>query len=157
MNEQIEILKGIHPGLFLEYELKKRGLKKSAFAQAVHEHPQTIVAIIKQKRKMNTRLAMKIEKLLGLDEGFLMILQVYYDITREKRKKQMLKPNLNLLRPVLFWDTDIHSIDWEKQKQAVIKRVFERGNQQEKNEITRFYGRETVNKVLHEYANKSSL
>ena len=157
MNEQIEILKGIHPGLFLEYELKKRGLKKSAFAQAVHEHPQTIVAIIKQKRKMNTRLAMKIEKLLGLDEGFLMILQVYYDITREKRKKQMLKPNLNLLRPVLFWDTDIHSIDWEKQKQAVIKRVFERGNQQEKNEIIRFYGRETVNKALQEYADKSSL
>ena len=89
MNEEIEILKGIHPGLFLEYELKKRGLKKGAFAQAVHEHPQTIVAIIKQKRKMNTRLAMKIEKLLGLDEGFLMILQVYYDITREKSKKQI--------------------------------------------------------------------
>ncbi len=152
MNEEIEILKGIHPGLFLEYELKKRGLKKGAFAQAVHEHPQTIVAIIKQKRKMNTRLAMKIEKLLGLDEGFLMILQVYYDITREKSKKQILKPNLNLLRPVLFWDTDINSIDWEKQKHAVIKRVFERGNQQEKDEITRFYDRKTIDKVLHEYA-----
>ncbi len=152
MNEQIEILKGIHPGLFLEYELKQRGLKKGVFAHSVHEHPQTMVAIIKGKRKMNTRLAMKIEKQLGIDEGFLMILQVYYEIAREKSKQQILKPDLPLLRPVLFWDTDINSIDWVKQKRAVIKRVFERGNQQEKDEVIRFYGRKTVNKVLHEYA-----
>ena len=152
MNEQIETLKGIHPGLFLEYELKRRGLKKGAFAHAVNEYPQTIVAIIKGKRKMNTPLAMRIEKQLGLDEGLLMILQVYYDIARLKEQKQKLKPDLTVLRPVLFWDTDIYSIDWDKQKRAVIKRVFERGNQQEKDEIMRFYGRKTVDKVLQEYA-----
>ncbi len=152
MNKQIEILKGLHPGLYLEHELSRRGLKKGAFARSVNEYPQTITAIIKGKRKMNTQLAMRIENKLGLEEGLLMILQVYYDIDREKSRKQKHTPNLSLLRPVLFWDTDFNLIDWEKQKHAVIKRVFERGNQQEKEEIMRLYGRNAINKVLHYHA-----
>ena len=106
---------------------------------------------------MNTKLALKIEKLLNLDEGLLMILQVYYDILLLKKKQETSRPNLNLFRPVLFWDTDINSIDWEKQKRAVIKRVFEWGNKVEKDEIVRFYSNGTVNKVLGKYANTSSL
>lgn len=39
-------------------------------------------------------------------------------------------------------------IDWQLQKRAVIQRIFERGNQQEKEEITRFYGKATVEAVL---------
>ena len=105
---------------------------------------------------MNTKLALKIEKLLGIDEGFLMILQVFHDILLLKNKNQP-HPNLNRLRPVLFWDTDMHTIDWQKQKRAVIKRVFERGNQTEKDEIIRFYGKYTVNKILGAHANLSSL
>ncbi len=152
MNSQIDMLKGIHPGLFVENELKKRGYKKVDIARAVNEHPQTIVAILKGKRNMNTRLALKIEKLFGIEEGTLMILQVYYDIQRLKNKKRKNRPETSLFRPVLFWDTDINSIDWEKQKTAVIKRVFEYGNSKEKDEITRFYGTETVKKVLnHEH------
>jgi hypothetical protein len=40
---------------------------------------------------------------------------------------------------VLFWDTDITKIDWQKQSAAVILRIFERGNDIEKEEIKRFY------------------
>ena len=42
----------------------------------------------------------------------------------------------------------MENIDWERQKNSVIKRVFERGNVIEKNEIIRFYGIECVNKIL---------
>ena len=49
---------------------------------------------------------------------------------------------------VLFWDTKMEKIDWKKQKKAVIKRVFERGNEIEKKEITRFYGKEIVNEII---------
>jgi len=55
-----------------------------------------------------------------------------------------LTPDLSLLRPVLFWDTKMGKIDWHKQRKAVIKRVFERGNEIEKNEIIRFYGLATA-------------
>ncbi|WP_373287738.1 DUF6922 domain-containing protein [Sphingobacterium alkalisoli] len=39
----------------------------------------------------------------------------------------------------------------ENQYKAVIKRVFERGNQSEKDEITRFYGPEIIKWVLADY------
>ncbi len=48
-------------------------------------------------------------------------------------------PNISKFRPILFWDTDIQKIQWIKEKDSVLKRVFERGNEVEKNEITKFY------------------
>lgn len=75
----------------------------------------------------------------------------------------MATPNLALIRKALFWDIDINKIDWNKQYKAVIQRVFERGNAEEKLEIKRFYGDDVVEKVLSEnkrqpyiiYKNKS--
>jgi hypothetical protein len=49
---------------------------------------------------------------------------------------------------VLFWDTDIDRIDWEKQKKAVIGRIFERENEIEIMEIISFYGKATVKQQL---------
>ena len=133
--------KGIHPGIVLKRELKKRFIKQRPFAMAIQEHPQTLNAITKGKRNLNTSLALKIERELGLEEGTLAILQTYYEIRREKMKMQLQSPNISLFRKSLFWDTDIDHIDWHKQSKAVIKRVFERGNETEKKEIIRFYGR----------------
>ncbi|MBK6833928.1 MAG: plasmid maintenance system antidote protein [Bacteroidetes bacterium] len=149
MKNDIHIIKGIHPGFVLERELKKRDLAKGRFALALQEFPQTLVAITKGKRKMNTSLSLKIEQALGMEEGYLMTLQVFYDIEEEKKKLLKEQPNLNILRPILFWDTNINTIDWQKQKKTIIKRVFERGNELEKKEITRFYGKELVKEVLN--------
>jgi plasmid maintenance system antidote protein VapI len=148
MNNQLSIIKGIHPGFILARELKQRNLRKVSFARSLQEFPQTLVAITKGKRKMNTTLALKLEKAFDLEEGYFMILQVYYDIEANKRKENTSLPNLTKLRPILFWDTEIKKINWQKQKNAVIKRVFERGNAIEKKEIVKFYGEKTVNEVL---------
>jgi addiction module HigA family antidote len=148
MNSNLNILKGIHPGLVIERELKKRKLRKNSFAVKLQEYPQTLTAITKGRRGITTSLALKIEKELGFDEGFLMMLQVYFDIEVEKKKQIQNTPNLKLIRPVLFWDTKFENIDWIKQKKVVIKRVFERGNEVEKKEIKRYYGEATVNKIL---------
>ena len=148
MFKQLSVIKGIHPGFMLERELKKRGLRKGAFALSLQEFPQTLVSITKGKRRMNISLALKIEKALGLEEGFLMTLQVFYDIEQEKRKLNTRHPDLSKLRPVVFWDTKMEKIDWEKNKRFVIERVFERGNEIEQEEITRFYGQDTVKNIL---------
>ena len=148
MNSNLNILKGLHPGLVIERELKKRKLRKNSFALKLQEYPQTLTAITKGRRGITTSLALKIEKTLGFEEGFLMMLQVYFDIEVEKKKQIQNKPNLKLIRPVLFWDTKFENIDWIKQKKAVIKRVFERGNEDEINEIKRFYGDATLNEIL---------
>ena len=148
MKTNLELIKGIHPCFVLEQELAKRHIRKGAFALSLEEYPQTLTAITKGKRGMNTPLALKIEQALGLEEGYFMILQVYYEIEQEKKKQSQLRTDLPQLRPVLFWDTKICTLDWNKQKKAIIKRVFERGNQNEKNEIIRFYGVETVDSIL---------
>ena len=149
MKNELSIIKGIHPGLILERELKQRHLHKGPFAISLKEYPQTLVSITKGKRRMNINLALKIEEALGIEEGFFMTLQVFYDIKETKNKQYKLHPDFTKLRRVLFWDTKMENIDWEKQKNAVIKRVFERGNEIEKNEIIRFYGQENVNKILN--------
>jgi plasmid maintenance system antidote protein VapI len=144
----LSIIKGVHPGFILERELKERHLRKGQFALSLQEYPQTLVSITKGKRKMNTILALKIENALGIEEGYFMTLQVYYDIEEEKRRQNTEHPDLTKLRRVLFWDTKIEKINWKKQKNAVIKRVFERGNEIEKKEIIRFYGKENINDLL---------
>ena len=143
------ILKGLHPGIVLERELKKRKLSKGRFALSINEFPQTMSAVTAGKRSMNTPLAMRIEKALGIEEGYYMTLQIFFEITEEKEKQNKNHhPDLSRLRKILFWDTSIDKINWEQQKTAVIKRVFERGNDDEQDEILQFYGKRTVELAL---------
>ena len=145
-----ETLKGLHPGLFLQRELGNRKLKSGQFAESIGEHPQTLSAIIRGRRSMNTPLSLRIEQALGLEEGFLMTLQVYYDIAEEKRKlSQSHRPDLTKFRKILFWDTTIENIDFTAHRRYVINRVFERGNEEEIQEIIRFYGIEAIVKNLN--------
>lgn len=148
MKTKLSIIKGIHPGLFLEHELKQRNLHKSPFALSLEEYPQTLVSITKGKRRMNTNLALKIENALGIDEGFFMTLQIFHDIKELKKRQNKRYPDFSRLRRALFWETSMENIDWEMQKNAIIKRVYERGNEIEKNEIVQFYGIESINEVL---------
>ena len=147
----ISIIKGVHPGLILARELKQRKISKGQFALSLHEYPSTLVSITKGKRNMNTHLALKIEHTLGMEEGYFMILQVYYEIEKEKNKLNT-KPDLTKLRRVLFWDTAFENINWEKHKNSIIKRVFERGNDDEKKEIIKFYGQHSIDLVLKKHA-----
>jgi antitoxin HigA-1 len=148
MTQELDILKGIHPGFVLNRKIKEQNLKKGRLALDINTYPQTLTAITKGKRDMNTPLALKLEEILGLEEGYFMILQIFYDIKQEKLKRQQLTPDLSKIRPVIFWDTKLDNIDWKRQHKAVIKRIFARGNEQEKNEITQFYGPEIINEAL---------
>ncbi|MGF7078624.1 helix-turn-helix transcriptional regulator [Mucilaginibacter sp. UYCu711] len=144
----IEKYKGIHPGFILERELKKRNLKKGPFALSLQEYPQTLNGITKGQRGLTSALSLKIDKALGLEEGTMLLLQAYYEIKKEQQKSNSGKhPNLSVIRKILFWDTDINKIDWEKQYKAVIKRVFERGNDDEKKEIFMLYGKDKIKEV----------
>jgi len=147
MDRLIEKYKGIHPGLILERELKKRNLKQAPFALSLKVYPQTLNAITKGKRAITPELSLKIDQALGLEEGTMHILQAYYEI-QKARLENSKRPDLSILRKALFWDADIAKIDWEQQYKSVIKRVFERGNLQEKEEIISFYGKEKVKEIV---------
>lgn len=149
----LDIIKGVHPGKIVERELKKRGINKRQFALLIGAHFQTLGAIINGNRRMNLDLSLKIEKELELEEGFLMTLQVFYDI-KEAKKDPNYKPDLSKLRKGVFWDTTIDKIDWKLMKIAVVKRVFAYGNKSEQDEIIRFYGKDEVEKINLKYPEK---
>ena len=155
MIQLYEKYKGLHPGLILNRELKKRLISQRSFAMAMDEHPQTFNAITKGKRGVSTPLALKIESAFGWEEGTLVFLQAYYDIQKIKEKAPQKTPDLTLIRKSLFWDTAIEQLNWERQYKAVIQRVFERGNAQEKAEIERFYGEEKIKMALEEAIRRS--
>ena len=150
MLSKFQKYKGIHPGKIIARELEKRSIKQRPFALSLMEHPQTFNAMLMGRRGISTALALKIEKEFQLEEGTLAILQTYFDIQKLKEKEKQDTPNLEILNKSLFWDTDIKRMNWERQYKAVIQRVFERGSELEKDEISRFYGPEKVKEALKE-------
>ena len=156
LEKNIELIKGIHPGIILERELKKRKLPKRRLAILMNEFPQLLGDITKGKRRINPSLSIKLGNTLGIDESFFLLLQTYFDIEQEKKKQALQnKPDLSKLRRVLFWDTDINSINWEKNKTSIIMRIFERGNEQEMQEIIRFYGKKETKTILMQLKGRS--
>ncbi|WP_066633338.1 HigA family addiction module antitoxin [Labilibacter marinus] len=141
MLPDINKIKGIHPGAILKREIKKRGLKNKDLALMLDEHAQTISAILKEKRSVNPKLSIRLGKQLGVEEDYFMLLQASYDVKKAYQEtSKKLFPNLKSIRKAIFWDTDFDKIDWLKNKRAIIKRVFERGNELEISEILNFYG-----------------
>ena len=141
MKSTISTYKGIQPGKIIDRGLKKLNLSQRAFAREIGEHSQSINAVITGRRSLTTELAIKIERVLGYDEGFLLALQAYYNVAEYKRKESSSSiTGVPDIPKMLFWDTDFDKIDWGHYRSFVIRRVFERGNDVDKEEIIRFYG-----------------
>jgi len=84
MLSELEIVKGIHPGLILQRELLIRNIAQGQLVRSIQVAPKIIDAIIDGKMDMNIDLSMRIEEALGLEEGYLMTLQVFFDIKKKK-------------------------------------------------------------------------
>ncbi|MBX2927690.1 MAG: hypothetical protein KF852_07650 [Saprospiraceae bacterium] len=52
------------------------------------------------------------------------------------------------LRPSLFWDVDVNTIDKQRHKLSIIERVTTRGRLEEFRELLAYYGKETVKETL---------
>ena len=141
MRYSIENVKGMHPGALIKHELNRKKISQRKFAASINEHWQILNAVINEKRGISLGTALKVEKEFGYDEGFLMILQVSYDIEQQKQKqiRSTLK-GVPAISRIIFWDTDFDSIDWAASKESVISRVLERGTEEEIAEIARYYG-----------------
>lgn len=145
MLPELDKIRGIHPSYILNRELKSKGIRSSELASAIDEHKQTISAILNKKRKITPSLSIKLSKKFNVAQDYFMLLQASYDVnTLLAKNSAKHKPNLEKFRRVLFWDTDINQIDWEKQRRAIIKRVLERGNSQEIIELIKFYGKQEI-------------
>jgi plasmid maintenance system antidote protein VapI len=140
---------GIHPGAILRYALKKQARSGKQMAEAMDEHPQTISAIMNEKRGINPVLSIKLAQQLGVPNDYFMLLQAAWEVklAADKVAKSPIPPKL---RKELFWDTRFEQIHWQHQAPAVIQRVLERGNEADLKELLTYYGAAQIRKVAEQ-------
>ncbi len=142
-------IKGIHPGVVLKKELMRREMTSSQLADLVDEHKQTLSAIMKKRRKITASLSIKLGEAFKIDPDYFAILQACFDVKKESAKGDIqVTYSGNKIRKALFWDTDFDRLDWNSNKNAIIKRVFERGNESEVNEIVSLYGKTVIDQAI---------
>lgn len=77
-----------HPGEFIKDELEARDLSQQELADKMKVSKSEISLVIHGHRGINVKLAILLEKALGIDAEVWMNLQVKYDIDKVKRKMQ---------------------------------------------------------------------
>lgn len=137
--DKIAAYKGIAPGAIIARELTKRKFTQRELSDKTGIHYQTINAIIYGKRALTISQSLKLDKALHFENGFFAVIQAYYQV------KQLLTTNRNarpipVIRPCVFWDIDINTLDWNQHKVFILSRVHERGNHAEIEATNQFYG-----------------
>jgi len=152
MYEKYLSMPAVPAGAILKQILKRENLSQKEIAEKSAIYPQRINDLIKGKRKFTPELSFRLEKALGISTlGYFCLIQTSHDIYNyQDEQERQYTPDLSKLKRALFWETlSLNNINWLKSANWVIQRVFEYGNQQEINEIIRFYSREKVAKVLN--------
>ena len=70
----------LHPGEVLADELIAREIRQKEFAQKIKIQPPHLNDLLKGKRHVSARIAIKLEKEFGIDAGYWLRLQMSYDL-----------------------------------------------------------------------------
>ncbi len=77
--EEIEI-EAFHPGEFLLEEIEERDILKKDIAKSLDILPHHLSEIFAGKRNISARLAVRLEKVLGISSHYWLGLQMEYDL-----------------------------------------------------------------------------
>lgn len=135
----INSYKGIPPGKVLSHMLKKRKMTQKQLANHLGIHSQTVSAIITGTRSIPENLSFKLDNEFGYENGFFLLLQAYYTISKHTDTRTPNNRRIPNIRPVVFWDTDMAYLDWQKHKDFIIKRVTQRGSKEELKAVLEYY------------------
>jgi addiction module HigA family antidote len=76
-----------HPGEFLLEEVEERGLKKTELAKQIGMLPGNLSELFKGKRNINARIAVKLEKALGVSAEYWLGLQSAFDLMHAREQE----------------------------------------------------------------------
>lgn len=76
----------LHPGELLADELIAREIKQRDFAIQINLQPPHLNDLLKGKRHVSARIALKIENELGIDASYWLRLQIAYDLAVAKKE-----------------------------------------------------------------------
>lgn len=143
-------MEGVTPSTILERLIRLDGRMKKEIANQAGISAQRLSALINGTIRFSTKYSIGLEKALNLNiKGFFLILQAKNDIYQKKKSTSLLhKPDISKFRPCTFWDIDLNTLDWNKEKVNIINRVFEYGNKDEILELISFYGKADIKEAL---------
>lgn len=93
---------------------------------------------------------------IGTKDYFIILQQNHDRYLKDNERSIKDTPNLTKIRKSTFWDVNIQMLDWRKGYKFVISRIYEYGNDTEKEEIKEYYGQNIVDVVLSEKNNMES-
>ncbi len=75
----------LHPGEIIADELEARLISQKDFAKQIDLLPPHLNDLIKGKRNISAKIAIKLETLLGIDADYWLRVQMAYDLKLERR------------------------------------------------------------------------
>ncbi len=112
--------------------------------------------ILDNKHEIDTCLSEKLAEGFQIeDKTYFYKVQQSWNKELEYQRQPKPTPNLENIRPIVFWDTIFDQIDWIRSEKWTIRRIFERGNELEKQEIISFYGKEKIIDTLLHFCNQN--
>ncbi len=76
----------LHPGYLIEMEIEARNLKKQDVAHDLGIKPHHLSELIGEKRNVSAMLALKLERVFGVDAGYWLRVQSSYDLVKARKK-----------------------------------------------------------------------
>lgn len=137
----------IPAGAILDRIRQKRSLTQRGLAKLAGLSPQSLNNYIHNWRSISPQVSCKLNNALSLgrDDYFTIAQQNHKNFKSRATSAKTPTPDLNKLRPAIFWDTHFDKIDWQGNMQWV---VFEYGNDEEIAEIIRFYGKQQTSRII---------
>jgi addiction module HigA family antidote len=86
--DEIEI-EAFHPGEFLQEEIEERDILKKDVAKALNILPHHLSEIFAGKRNISAKIAVRLEKYLGISSHYWLGLQMEYDLFIAKQEEAL--------------------------------------------------------------------
>lgn len=80
-------IKAFHPGIFLEEEIEEREMLKKELAHELGILPTNLSEILRGKRNISPRLAVKLEKTLKISAEYWLNLQTAWDLQNAREEE----------------------------------------------------------------------
>lgn len=93
MKKQLIPQTAVHAGEILVDELKSRNIKQSVFCRKYGFHPVVFNEIVKGRRSITAKTAIKLEAALNIDAMFWLRLQASCELDKERIKQKKKKRN----------------------------------------------------------------
>lgn len=150
MYEQYLTYHHIPCGAILDRIMTKEHFTQRELASRSEIPYQRINDFIANRRRISPENSLRLEKVLGIDyQCFFYQIQTNHEIyLATKRLSEQQQPDKSKYRRTLFWDTNFDTLDWQRNSDWIIQRVFEYGNENEIQETIRYYGEDKIVNVL---------